>query len=133
MQFSPQQSLRPLYYNVVIIVFVSYSKNIQQYNQGCAVMPQTFSAHDSSTVKSIHLLSLYSLVSKNLYIIKYNCTPVWSSMRALISECPVMYSAHACHVTWSPAPVSSSDLLMWTPPAISGLCCSRATCRFRVL
>ena len=36
-------------------------------------------------------------------------------------------------LTWSPAPTFSSSLSTWTPPAMSGLCCSSATIRFSVL
>ena len=35
--------------------------------------------------------------------------------------------------TWSPAPTSSSVLFTWTPAAISGDCCSKATSTLHVL
>lgn len=37
-----------------------------------------------------------------------------------------------CMCTWSPAPISSSALLICTPLAICGDCCSIATKRFKV-
>lgn len=36
-------------------------------------------------------------------------------------------------ITWSPAPMSSSHRSTWTPWAISGDCCSRATKTLQVL